>query len=119
MRRSFYYLFLLFWLLPSAVNTNNYIAYAIGEAYDLKSKEDLLYRETCCVDGDTDKNLVIYQDKQGQLLARQQLDCASGPFTPSFVQQNLCSDEIIEADLQDDIVLMTVFKNDRSNLKKG
>jgi hypothetical protein len=119
MRRSFYFLFLFSCFLPSALNANSYTVYAIGEAYGLKDEEDLLYRETYCTDGDADKNLVIYQDKQGQLLARKQLDYVSGPFTPSFVQQNFYSDEIIEVDLQDDAVRMAVFKNDRSSVKRA
>ncbi len=89
----------------------------VGEAYDLKSDE-LLYREIYCANGNPDEMEVIYRDEAGGLIARKLLDYGSGPTTPSFVQQNLYSSEIIEVELQDGKVSMTVLDAIDSEPKK-
>jgi hypothetical protein len=67
----------------------------VGEAHDLESDE-LLYREIYCANGNPDEMEVIYRDEAGGLIARKVLDYGSGATTPSFVQRNLYSSEIIE-----------------------
>ena len=89
----------------------------VGEAYDLKSDE-LLYREIYCANGNPDEMEVIYRDEAGGLIARKVLDYGSGATTPSFVQQNLYSSEIIEVELQAGKVSMTVLDASNSEPKK-
>lgn len=81
---------------------------AIGEARDLKSDE-FLYREIYCANGNPDEMEVIYRNEAGRLLARKLLDYSSGPTTPSFVQQNFYSSEVIEVDLKAGSVTMSVL----------
>ncbi len=89
----------------------------VGEAYDLKSDE-LLYREFYCANGNPDEMEVIYRNEAGGLMARKLLDYGSGATTPSFVQQNLYSSEIIEVELQAGKVSMTVLDASNSEPKK-
>ncbi len=89
----------------------------VGEAYDLESDE-LLYREFYCANGNPDEMEVIYRNEAGNLIARKLLDYASGPTTPSFVQQNIYSSEIIEVELQAGKVSMTVLDAVNSEPKK-
>jgi hypothetical protein len=81
----------------------------VGEAHDLESDE-LLYREIYCANGNPDEMEVIYRDEAGGLIARKVLDYGSGATTPSFVQRNLYSSEIIEVKLQDSKVSMSPAK---------
>ena len=90
----------------------------VGEAFDLESDE-LLYREIYCANGNPDEMEVIYRNEAGGLIARKLLDYGSGPTTPSFVQQNLYSSEIIEVELQDGKVSMTVLDAINSEPKKS
>ncbi|MDH3218005.1 MAG: hypothetical protein OEO19_00600 [Gammaproteobacteria bacterium] len=90
----------------------------IGEAYDLKS-DKLLYRETHCVDEGSNARKVVYQSEAGDLIARKALDYNSGRTTPSFVQQNLYSDERIEVSLKQGKVTMSVFDAENAEPKKS
>jgi hypothetical protein len=89
----------------------------VGEAHDLESDE-LLYREIYCANGNPDEMEVIYRDEAGGLIARKVLDYGSGATTPSFVQRNLYSSEIIEVKLQDSKVSMTVLDAVNSEPKR-
>lgn len=89
----------------------------VGEAHDLESDE-LLYREIYCANGNPDEMEVIYRDEAGGLIARKVLDYGSGATTPSFVQRNLYSSEIIEVELQDSKVSMTVLDAVNSEPKR-
>lgn len=109
------YLLLLI-ALPGA-NAGDNVGHAIGEARDLDSDE-FLYREIYCANGNPDELEVIYRNEAGVLLARKLLDYRSGPTTPSFVQQNFYSSEVIEVGLQADKVTMTVLDAVNSEPKK-
>ena len=89
----------------------------VGEAYDLKSDE-LLYRETHCVSGDRSARQVTYENDEGRMIARKVVDYRSGQTTPSFVQHNLYSREMIEVALGDDGIRMSVRDSDGDQLKK-
>jgi hypothetical protein len=91
---------------------------AIGEARDLKSDE-FLYREIYCANGNPDEMEVIYRNEEGSLLAHKLLDYSSGPTTPSFVQQNFYSSEVIEVDLEAGNVTMSVLDAVNSEPKKA
>jgi len=80
---------------------------AIGEAYDLHTGK-LLYRETYCSNGSPDELEVFYRSHEGQLIARKLLDYSSGLVTPSFVQHNLHTSEVIEVELHQDRLTMSV-----------
>ncbi len=82
------------------------IGETIGQAFDLNSDE-LLYSETHCVDPSGDSRLVIYRDDNEALIARKRVDYRSGRTTPSFVQHNLYSNQMIKVDL-DDAGLLTM-----------
>ena len=90
---------------------------AIGEARDLKNDE-FLYREIYCANGNPDEIEVIYRNEAGGLLARKLLDYSSGPTTPSFVQQNFYSSEVIEVNLKAGNVTMSVLDAVSSEPKK-
>ena len=107
-------LFVLSAPLAAAVN----IGQTIGSAYDLESDE-LLYRETHCVSEDDLAREVIYQDVKGKLIARKNLDYSSGATTPSFVQQNFYSGELIEVALDQGIVSMAVVDADSGKALKS
>jgi len=102
---------------PGQASAQN-VGETIGEAYDLKSNE-LLYRETHCVSSDTAAREVIYRNHEGRLLARKLLDYSSGATTPSFVQHNLYSRELIEVALKDDNLTMTVQEIGNPEPKKA
>ncbi len=91
--------------------------HVIGEARDLKSDE-FLYREIYCANGNPDEMEVIYRNETGSLLARKLLDYSSGRTTPSFVQQNFYSSEVIEVDLKAGNVTMAVLDAVNSEPKK-
>jgi hypothetical protein len=102
--------------LPTAYAAEN-AGHAIGEARDLKNDE-FLYREVYCSNGNPDEVEVIYSNETGKLLARKLLDYRSGPTTPSFVQQNFYSSEVIEVGLLDGQVTMKVLDAVSSEPKK-
>ena len=89
----------------------------IGEAYDLKSDE-FLYREVYCANSNPHEMEVIYRNAEDRVLARKLLDYSSGSTTPSFVQQNFYSSEIIEVDLKAGNVTMSVLDANNSEPKK-
>lgn len=90
----------------------------IGEARDLKSDE-FLYREIYCANGKPDEMEVIYRNDEDRVIARKMLDYSSGPTTPSFVQQNFYSSEVIEVDLKAGKVTMSVLDAADSEPKKS
>jgi len=104
-------LLLFFGLLLFALNAplaaSNTIGQTVGSAYDLESDE-LLYRETHCVSEDDLAREVIYQDAGGKLIAYKKLDYSSGATTPSFVQKNYYSGELVEVALDEGVVSMAV-----------
>ena len=97
---------LLFALSAPLAATDN-IGQTVGSAYDFES-DKLLYRETHCVSEDEMAREVIYQDAEGKLIARKKLDYSSGAITPSFVQKNFYSGELIEVALDEGVVSMAV-----------
>ena len=98
---------LLLFPLSAPLAAAENIGQTVGSAYDLENDE-LLYRETHCVSEDEMAREVIYQDVQGKLIARKKLDYSSGATTPSFVQQNFYSGELIEVALDQGVVSMAV-----------
>jgi hypothetical protein len=90
----------------------------VGSAYDLKSDE-LLYRETHCVSADKLAREVIYEDTKGELIARKMLDYSLGATTPSFVQHNLYSSELIEVALEQGVVTMAVIDAKSNETRKS
>lgn len=93
-------------------------ARAIGEAYDLENDE-FLYREVYCVNGEPDEIEVIYRNETDSVIAHKTLDYRSGPVTPSFVQNNLYSSEVIEVMLRDGEVSMAVLDAATAEPKKA
>ena len=89
----------------------------IGEARDLESDE-FLYREVYCANGNPEEMEVIYRNVEDRVIARKLLDYSSGPTTPSFVQQNFYSSEIIEVDLKAGKVTMAVLDAVKAEPKK-
>jgi hypothetical protein len=61
---------------------------------------------------------VIYRDDADSMIARKLLDYRSGATTPSFVQQNFYSSEVIEVELRDEEVRMAVIDAASSEAKK-
>jgi hypothetical protein len=98
---------LLLFALSAPLTAADNIGQTVGSAYDLESDE-LLYRETHCVSDDDLARDVIYQDAEGKLIARKKLDYSSGATTPSFVQQNFYSGELIEVALDEGVLSMAV-----------
>ena len=94
-------------MLPAA-HASDSVGHALGEAYDLKSNE-LLYREIYCDNGKPDGKDVIYHNESGRTIALKRLDFSSGSITPSFVQHNLYSSEVIEVALREGEVSMAVL----------
>ena len=110
---------LLFCLAAAqAASASQNPARAIGEAYDLNNDE-FLYREVYCVNGEPDEVEVVYRNQSDNVIAHKTLDYRSGPVTPSFVQNNLYSGEVIEVRLRDDEVSMTVIDAVTAEPKKA
>lgn len=101
---------------PSLATSENAVR-VIGQAYDLENDE-FLYREVYCANGDPDEMEVIYRDDADAMIAHKLLDYRSGSTTPSFVQQNFYSSEVIEVALRDDEVRMAVIDAASSEPKK-
>jgi hypothetical protein len=93
------------------------IGETVGSAYDLKSDE-LLYQETHCVSADKLAREVVYEDAKGELIARKMVDYSSGATTPSFVQHNLYSNELIEVALEQGAVTMAVVDANSNETRK-
>ena len=79
----------------------------IGEAFDLDSSVPL-YTETHCVSDNALKHDVLYRDMAKELIAHKALNYSTGPLTPSFVQHNFYSQEVIAVELIQDQLIMTV-----------
>ncbi|MFT5659130.1 MAG: hypothetical protein ACI9KN_002413 [Gammaproteobacteria bacterium] len=79
----------------------------IGEAFELNGTE-VLYRETHCGVEDKPANEVVYQHRDGLLIARKSLDYSSGNISPSFVQHNIQADERISVSLVQNELAMSV-----------
>jgi len=113
---------LLFGLLLFSLNAPlavaNTIGQTVGSAYDLES-DKLLYRETHCVSEDDLAREVIYQDAGGKLIAHKKLDYSSGATTPSFVQKNYYSGELIEVALDEGVVSMAVTDSNSGEALKS
>ena len=109
---------LLLFALSAPLAAADTIGQTVGSAYDLESDE-LLYRETHCVSEDNLAREVIYQDAEGKLIARKELDYSSGATTPSFVQQNFYSGEFIEVALGQGVVSMAVVDADSGEALKS
>jgi hypothetical protein len=90
----------------------------VGLAFDLKS-DQLLYRETHCVSADKLAREVIYRDAGGKLIARKLLDYSSGATTPSFVQHNFYSRELVEVAYEQGVVSMAVVDADSRETHKS
>jgi len=86
---------------------NQSAEHVIGDAFGLKSN-DLLYSETYCRIQDELASEVIYQHRDGTLLAHKVLDYQSGPTTPSFVQHNIQAKEKIKVSFDQQEVSMSV-----------
>lgn len=93
-------------------------ARVIGEAYDLENNQ-FLYREVYCVNDKPDEIEVIYRNEADSVIAHKTLDYRTGAVTPSFVQKNLYSSEVIEVRLRDDEVSMKVVDADTAEPKKA
>ena len=109
---------LLLFALSAPLAAADTIGQTVGSAYDLESDE-LLYRETHCVSEDNLAREVIYQDAEGKLIARKELDYSSGATTPSFVQQNFYSGEFIEVAFGQGVVSMAVVDADSGEALKS
>ena len=79
----------------------------VGAAFDLDSTAPL-YTETHCVSDNALTHDVLYRDMEQELIAHKVLDYSSGPLTPSFVQHNFYSQEVIAVELRQDQLIMTV-----------
>ena len=95
-------------LLPAMQNAvaNQSSEHVIGEAFSLKSN-NLLYSETHC-GIDEFASEVIYQHRDGTVIAHKALDYQSGPRTPSFVQHNIQAKEKIKVSFDHQQVSMSV-----------
>lgn len=80
--------------------------HVIGDAFGLKSN-DPLYSETHCGINELASE-VIYQHRDGTLIAHKALDYESGPTTPSFVQHNIQAREKIRVSFDQQEVSMSV-----------
>ena len=79
----------------------------VGAAFDLDSTAPL-YTETHCVSDNALTHNVLYRDMEQELIAHKVLNYSSGPLTPSFVQHNFYSQEVIAVELRQDQLIMTV-----------
>ena len=109
---------LLLFVLGLPVAAGDKIGETVGSAYDLKSDE-LLYQETHCVSVDKLTREVTYENAKGELIARKMVDYSSGATTPSFVQHNLYSNELIEVALEQGGVTMAVVDANSNETPKS
>lgn len=103
--------------MAPTINASDRLGQVIGEARDIKTDE-LLYREVYCVNGNPDEREVIYRNTEDRLIALKVLDYSSGLATPSFVQHNLYSSEVIEVGLASGSVTMAVLDMETAEPKK-
>ena len=81
--------------------------HVVGDAFGLESA-DLLYRETHCGIHNKLTREVIYQNRDGSLIAHKVLDYGSGHTTPSFVQHNILAKEKIKVTFDQEELSMHV-----------
>ncbi|CAA0121668.1 Uncharacterised protein [Halioglobus japonicus] len=81
-------------------------AQTIGQAYDQESNE-LLYSEVHCVSQDALAREVVYRDSQEQLVAYKVLNYTTGSLTPSFVQDNVASNDVVAVQLEQGGIILT------------
>ena len=81
--------------------------HVIGDAFGLKNTE-FLYRETHCGLENMLARQVVYQHRDGSLIARKLLDYGSGNITPSFVQHNIRANEKISVLFDQKQITMSV-----------
>ena len=93
--------------LPQQVYADQARVWAIGDADDLDSAV-AVYTETHCLSNGGLTRDVLYRDMEQKLIAHKVLDYSSGPLTPSFVQRNFYSDEVITVELEKDELKMAV-----------
>jgi hypothetical protein len=79
----------------------------VGAAFELDSTAPL-YTETHCVSDNALTHDVLYRNMEQELVAHKVLNYSSGPLTPSFVQHNFYSQEVIAVELRQDQLIMTV-----------
>lgn len=79
----------------------------VGDAYDIKN-QSLLYREVHCGNKNDLEHTVLYQDVEGELIAQKTLDYKTGHLSPSFIQKNLHTEEIISVQLKGQKISMSV-----------
>ncbi len=79
----------------------------IGAASDLDSMA-FLYTETHCISDVGQTHDVLYRDEEDKLIAHKVLDYSSGPLTPSFIQYNFYSEQLIGVELNQKHLIMTV-----------
>ena len=90
----------------------------IGDAFDIKNKT-LLYQEVHCGTEDDLAHEVFYRDADGELLAQKILSYKTSQFAPSFVQQNLHTDETISVQYENNKVTMSVQNLPTKNTEKS
>jgi hypothetical protein len=100
----------------SAAAANPSKAYAIGDAFGLKSN-DLVYREIHCGTRDELASEVFYRHRDGTLIAYKELDYRSGHTTPSFVQHNFQAGEKIQVSFDQETVSMSVTDYEKRESK--
>ena len=111
-------LFLCLMVLAGPISAGDKTGETVGLAYDLKTDE-LLYSETHCVGEDSAKREVLYKDAEGKLMASKLVDYSSGVTTPSFVQHNLYSSELIEVGFEQGMVSMAIIDADSREVLKS
>ena len=79
----------------------------VGDAYDIKNQA-LLYREVHCGSDSDLEHTVFYQSVDGELMAQKNLNYKTGLFSPSYIQNNLHTDEVISVQLADQTITMSV-----------
>ena len=94
--------------MPQQVYAEKAHVWAIGDAVDLDSAV-AVYTETHCLSKGGLTRDVLYRDMEKKLIAHKVLDYSSGPLTPSFVQRNFYSDEVITVELEQDELEMAVI----------
>lgn len=92
--------------------------HVVGEAFGLRSA-DLLYRETHCGTHNKLAREVIYQHRDGSLIAHKMLDYSSGHITPSFVQHNILAKEKIKVTFDQEELSMHVTGSSNRALKSS
>ena len=101
----------------SGVQASQTDDHVVGEAFGLKSDE-FMYRETHCSREHKLASEVVYQRRDGSLIARKSLDYRSGELTPSFVQNNILANEKISISYDQNEVSMSVKSDGKGEVEK-